>query len=180
VRSHFSLTSTLCICWRNYRKLHCSRDYVGIIFGCAIETTAFVKTAICLFGTAEPNEPRVKQTFHPKCGSVPNRASNRWVCAAPDKTIPGETVGKAGTASPSVNRDLTHWRSCLASVFWTVLQLVGVALVVSVYVRKDTPRYTASLASCLPDLPNAGAIAALRAQEAGISQKRSYRPNPCR
>jgi len=30
------------------------------------------------------------------------------------------------------------------------------------------------LASCLPDLPNAGAIAALRAQEAGISQKRSY------
>ena len=28
----FSLTSTLCICWRNFGKLHCNRDYVGIIF----------------------------------------------------------------------------------------------------------------------------------------------------
>jgi hypothetical protein len=74
MRSHCILTSTLWICWRNSRKLHYSRDYVGIILGYAIETTAFVKTAVCLFGTAEPNEPRVKQTFHPKCGSVPNRA----------------------------------------------------------------------------------------------------------
>lgn len=29
-----SLTSTLWICWRNSRKLHYSRDPVGIIFGC--------------------------------------------------------------------------------------------------------------------------------------------------
>jgi hypothetical protein len=65
-----------------------SRDYVGIILGYAIETTAFVKTAVCLFGTAEPNEPRVKQTFHPKCGSVPNRAFNRWVCAVPIRQLP--------------------------------------------------------------------------------------------
>jgi hypothetical protein len=34
------------------------------------------------------------------------------------------------------------------------------------------------LASCLPDLPNAGAIATIRMQEAGISQKRKLPAKP--
>jgi hypothetical protein len=49
----FSLTSTLCSCWRNFGKLHCTRDCVGIIFARATERRAFVGTS--LFGAAEPN-----------------------------------------------------------------------------------------------------------------------------
>jgi hypothetical protein len=67
----FSLTSTLWICWRNFRKLHCGRDYVGIIFGRATERTASIWDR--RLERLNRTTRRVKHRFHPKCGSVLNR-----------------------------------------------------------------------------------------------------------
>jgi hypothetical protein len=73
---------------------------------------------------------------------------------------------KAVAGSISVNRDLTTLALVRlvtsASVFWAVLHLVGygVALAIAtVYVVRETPRYTASV---LPNLPNAGDLEGLR------------------
>ena len=74
------------------------------------------------------------------------------VCAAPDMGNYRRDCRKAVAGSISVNRDLTTLALVRlvtsASVFWTVLQLVGCRCrpgFATVYVLKETPRYTASV-----------------------------------